>query len=124
MSQSESQSEYEVGQFAYDIASQSLVKIVATETGTVREQEPPMQDLISRSDGNKVCGFDGDTATVDVVYVGVDDDDKEYRMPVTRIVADSALVNAAARITQRAGVTPAIDDELRVDSRLEEFGHE
>lgn len=118
---SESETAYEDGQFAYDIASQSLVKVVDSDTGTITDQEPAMRDLITRSDGNKVCGFDPDTVTVDVVYVGVDEGDKEYRMPATRIQTDEALTEAAARLTQRAGIAEEVDSDLRVDATLDEF---
>ena len=118
---SDTETPYEEEQFAYDIASQSLVKVVDPDTGTIVDQEPAMRDLITRSDGNKVCGFDPDTLTLDVVYVGVDEGDKEYRMPETRIRTDEALIEAAARLTQRGGIAAEVDSDLRVDATLDEF---
>lgn len=113
--------DYTEGDFAYDLASQSLVKVVDPDTGTIADQEPAMRDLITKSSGNQACGFEPDTATLDVRYVGVDEGDKEYRMPATRIETDEQLVERVAQLTQRAGIADEVDADLRVDATLDEF---
>jgi hypothetical protein len=113
--------DYTQNQFAYDVASQSLVKIADPDTGTIAEQKQAMRDLITKSTGNQVCGFEPSTPTLDVVYVGVDDGEKEYRMPETRIRTDEGLIERVKQATQRVGIASDVDDGLRVDATLDEF---
>lgn len=102
----------EDGQLAYDAASQSLVEIVDSDLGTVADQKDAMQDLIRRSDGNRACGVEPETECVEVRYVGVDEGDKEYTMPVTRIKRSRQLVEAACALSREAGVADDVHEQF------------